>query len=255
MDTLSKTIHALHQRFVQQTRWTHAIANHLFQHIDLKSSSIILEIGCGTGAVLQGFLQLARSRYVGLDINPDYLSYFSHQQPQSRLILGDGHYLPLEDDCCDVCLCHFLLLWVQDPSSVMREMCRVTRTGGIVMAIAEPDYGGRIDYPPELSPLGKWQMDSLSQQGADPNIGRKLRALFSNCGLIEVEAGVLGGEWKSSFSPQEFNSEWETLQSDLANEPQNLAQLPHLKQMDAHSRAQGERILYTPTFYAWGTVN
>ncbi len=251
---MSQTIHVWHQRFVQQTRWTQAIARHLFQRIQLDKSSLILEVGCGTGAVLQELLQLVRSRYFGLDINPDYLSYFSHQQPQSRLILGDAHYLPLGDASCDVCLCHFLLLWVKDPSSVVREMCRVTRTGGVVMAIAEPDYGGRIDYPSELSQLGKWQMESLRHQGANPTIGRKLRALLSNCGLADVEAGVLGGEWNSSFDPQEFNSEWETLQSDLANDPLKLAQMPPLKQMDLQSSAQGERILFTPTFYAWGTV-
>jgi len=251
---LSDTIHGWHRRFVQQTLWTQAIASYLFQRIDLESLSLILEVGCGTGAVLQEFLQPMRSRYVGLDINPDYLSHIAQQSPHTRLTLGDAHHLPLVDACCDVCLCHFLLLWVTDPSCVMSEMYRVTRSGGSVMAIAEPDYGGRIDYPPELSLLGKWQMDSLRQQGADPIVGRKLRALFSNCGLVDVEAGVLGGEWKSTYDQQAFSSEWEMLQSDLANEAEKLAQLPHLKQLDALSHAQGERILYTPTFYAWGRV-
>jgi len=251
---LTNTIQAWHQRFVQQTHWTQAIARHLFQRIQLDKSALILEVGCGTGAVLQEFLHLESSCYIGLDINPDYLSYFSRQQPQTGLILGDAHNIPLGDASCDVCFCHFLLLWVKDPSSVLREMCRVTRSGGVVMAIAEPDYGGRIDYPSELSLLGKWQTESLSQQGADPNIGRKLRSLFSNTALVNVEAGVLGGEWNSSFNPQEFNSEWETLISDLANQPRKLTQLPRLKQMDAHSSTLGERILYTPTFYAWGRI-
>jgi len=254
MDSLSDKIHRWHQRFLQQTRWTQAIASYLLKHTDLGPSSFLLEVGCGTGAVLQTFLQPLRSHYVGLDLNPDFLAYTALHQPNTRLIVGDAHQLPLGNACCDVCLCHFLLLWATDPFCVLREMCRVTRAGGIVMAIAEPDYGGRIDFPQELSLLGKWQMESLIQQGADPILGRQLRALFSGCGLVEVESGVLGGEWKSKFDPQEFNSEWDTLESDFANDPEKLVKLSNLKEADKIAYLQGKRILYTPTFYAWGRV-
>ena len=107
---------------------------------------------------------------------PTTLLITAQSHPQYQVDLGDAHQLPLADGCFDVCLCHFLLLWVTDPIQVLQEMYRVTRSGGVVMALAEPDYGSRIDYPQELSLLGKWQMDSLEQQGADPFIGRKLRA-------------------------------------------------------------------------------
>jgi SAM-dependent methyltransferase len=243
-----------HLRYVQQTHWTSTIASYLFQRAHLSSSSYILEVGCGTGAVLQELIRPLYARYVGLDINPTYLNYFAQSQPQTRLILGDAHHLPLPDACFDACICHFLLLWVNDPTRVLQEMYRITHSGGVVMALAEPDYGNRIDYPQELSVLGKWQMESLSQQGADPLVGRKLRALFSNCGLSEVESGLLGGEWKIKPENNEFDSEWDILQSDLVNEPAKLVQLPHLRDIDTRSHEHGERILFVPTFYAWGRV-
>jgi len=248
------TTQGWHRRYVQQTHWTQAIASYIFQRAGISSSQTILEVGCGTGAVLQELIRPLNVQYFGLDINLDYLTFTSQSQPDISLVLGDAHRLPLASGCFDVCLCHYLLLWVKNPSQVLREMYRVTRSGGTVMALAEPDYGSRIDYPEDLSPLGKWQMDSLEQQGADPLLGRKLRALFSNCGFSVVEAGALGGEWRSSFDQHEFESEWETLQSDFAHQPETLARLPRLQQVDQRSRQRGERILYVPTFYAWGYV-
>jgi SAM-dependent methyltransferase len=62
---------------------------------------------------------------------------------------ADRHTLPFQP-VFDVTFCHFLLLWVSNPEKVVAEMGRVTRPGGSVR-LAEPDYGGRIDYPESLS--------------------------------------------------------------------------------------------------------
>ena len=62
-------------------------------------------------------------------------------------------------------------------------MVRVTHPGGFVLALAEPDYGGRIDYPTELSQIGDWQKNALKQQGANPLMGRELRSIFSHAGI------------------------------------------------------------------------
>ena len=32
------------------------------------------------------------------------------------------------------------------------------------MALAEPDYGGRIDYPEQLGHIGRWQAQALRKQ-------------------------------------------------------------------------------------------
>jgi len=74
-------------------------------------------------------------------------------------------------------------------------MARITRPGGAVLALAEPDYGGRIDYPIKLAQMGKWQIESLRLQGADPLMGRKLATIFNSAGFDSVETGVLGGQW------------------------------------------------------------
>lgn len=251
---MSYNIQNWHRRYVQQTRWTHALVSYLFQRANISSSQKILEVGCGTGAVLQELIRPLNAHYLGLDINQEYLSFFQQTHPNTDLVLGDAHQLPFTKGSFDVCLCHYLLLWVNNPSQVLREMVRMTRSGGIVMALAEPDYGGRIDYPLELSQVGRWQMNSLEQQGANPIMGRKLRALFTDSGVSSVEAGALGGQWSSGFDQPEFESEWNMLQSDLSNQPEILAQLPGFRDLDRLARLKSQRILYVPTFYAWGYV-
>ena len=98
--------------------------------------------------------------------------------------------------------CHFLLLWVQSPQDILKEMKRVVQPGGAVLALAEPDYTGRIDYPPELEPLGRWQAESLRKQGADPDAGRKLRHWFVSAGITPIESGIMAGGWSNSPSPR-----------------------------------------------------
>ena len=250
---MPETVLGWHQRYVQQANWTRDLARYLFQKLNLSSPLVILEVGCGTGAVIQEILKPLQAISFGLDINPEYLNFTFQQQLTANLIQGDAHHLPLTGGAFDVCICHFLLLWVTDPGEVVKEMHRVTRPGGVVIALAEPDYGGRIDFPQELSLVGDWQKESLRQQGADPLIGRKLRSILSKSGLVNVEAGVLGGEWKSG-SADVHTGEWAILRDDLSDNPQRLAQLEALSDLDIQAWEHGDRVLYVPTFYALGRV-
>jgi hypothetical protein len=129
-------------------------------------------------------------------------------------------------------------------------MRRVTRSGGSVIALAEPDYGGRIDYPEELAILGRHQAAALRKQGADPRMGRRLAEVFHQLGLQDIEVGVLGGQWKGKSSRREWELEWRVLQSDLGGEQDTDS----LRALDWAARERGERVLFVPTFYAFGRV-
>jgi SAM-dependent methyltransferase len=215
----------------------------------------VLEVGCGTGAILRNLPDTIPLQ-VGLDIDRDYLNLAMRKTQKTGLTQGDGHALPYPDGYFDITLCHFLLLWVANPEKVLREMVRVTRPGGAVLALAEPDYGGRIDYPEELGQLGMWQAEALKQQGADPCMGRKLAGLFHEAGLESVETGVLGGQW-SSGSPDwgAWESEWAVLEADLSQKPSFSKKLGFLKKLDQSATQNGERVLFVPTFYAYGRVS
>jgi hypothetical protein len=131
-------------------------------------------------------------------------------------------------------------------------MARVTRRDGYVLALAEPDYGGRIDFPVELAQIGLWQTQALSEQGANPCLGRELRSLFFEAGLQDIEVGVLGGQWVKDQITEEFDLEWEVIKSDLYNKREFAEAADKLKDIDLSSRENHQRVLYVPTFYALG---
>jgi SAM-dependent methyltransferase len=192
----------------------------------------------------------------GIDISSKHLELASYNLPGIPLVLGDAHNLPYTTAVFDISLCHFLILWATDPVRVVSEMARVTQLGGPVLALAEPDYGGRIDFPPELKVLGDWQQAALRQQGADPLLGRRLRAIFQQAGLTDVEAGVLGGQWSGIPSSEDWEIEWKVLEEDIQQIPWFVesSDVTRLRRMDQSAWEHGERILFVPTFYALGRV-
>lgn len=239
-----------HNRFVQQAAWTEGLRRYLYPRVGLKDAHRALEVGCGTGALLAELTMQMRGTPFGLDLSPEHLSLAAHSLPGLPLVCADAHALPFASASFEVTFCHFLLLWVEDAVKVVRQMARLTRPGGSVLALAEPDYGGRVDHPPELAELGQWQMEALRRQGADPQMGRRLAGIFHQAGLASVETGVLGGQWAGAPSAEEWELEWGVIEADLGKQ----AGLEALRTLDRAAWESGERVLFVPTFYAWGRV-
>ncbi len=240
-------------RFIQQSHWTGAIRQYLYPRIGLNRAGRVLEVGCGPGVILADLQQSTPAVIHGLDMRFDFLRLAQSTVPTASLTCGDAFALPYADASFDACLSHFLLLWLPNPLAALAEMRRVTRLGGFISALAEPDYTARIDYPDELAELGQMQAQSLAAQGADPATGRRLLALFKEAGLQEVQSGLLGGEWGRPMDEGFLQSEWSVLEQDLKGRI-TQEEFFRLRQIDRSAWQQGTRILYVPTFYAWGRV-
>ncbi len=242
-----------HKRFKQQASWTQALRSYLFPRVGLSEAGYVLDVGCGTGALFGELQSSSNAQIFGVDVQRQHLE-LAQRNESVHLSQGDAHKLPFPEDRFDITICHFTLLWVKDPAKALLEMVRLTKPGSPVMALAEPDYGGRIDYPTELEQIGKWQIESLQSQGADPYIGRKLAGLFREANLTRIETGVLGGQWKRAQTKEDVDLEWTVLKSDLENQQtfRDLKSLKVLIELDKTARERGERVLFVPTFYAVG---
>jgi ubiquinone/menaquinone biosynthesis C-methylase UbiE len=242
-----------HRRYLEQVGWTEHLRQYILDKISLDPDDSILEVGSGTGAMLQSLLDEGYHNTVGIDLDFSSVIFSKNQQQNDFQIIGDGHHLPFVSGKFAVSLCHFLLMWTPHPEQVLNEMQRVTRSGGWVLALAEPDYQARIDFPPPLDLLGAFQTESLHAHGIDPCIGRKLRSLFSQTGLIEIETGILGAEWHHTEQMAIDPTEWTMLRADLEGylSPNELTRF---LQLDKQARKMGTRVLFIPTFYAFGQV-
>ena len=251
---MTLSIHQWHQRYQQQARWTQNLRKYVYERVDIRTAKRILDVGCGTGVLLGELRRISSGSLFGLDIDFNSISIVQQSILKSILTHGDALRLPFHSGSFDVSLCHFLLLWVKNPLQVLHEMRRVTHDGGYILALAEPDYGGRIDFPDKLSQIGHWQIEALINQGANPVIGRELRSLFSECGLKNIEVGVLGGQWGEEWGDDDFELEWEVILSDLHNKNEFMESANEYKSLELDSREKHQRILYVPTFYALGEV-
>ncbi len=166
-----------HARYTQQARWTKNLRAYLFEKAGLRRAQRVLEVGCGTGAILSD-LEIPASLH-GLDLSRAALAEARVHAPGAILVRADALSLPYADFTFDITFCHFLLLWVRDPLQAAREMARATRPNGFVLALAEPDHTARMDKPDSLAPLGRWQTESLRAQGADVPFGARLAETFA----------------------------------------------------------------------------
>ena len=239
-----------HSRYTQQATWTHDLRTYLFDKAGLSRARRVLEVGCGTGAILRE-LNTPASLY-GLDIDPLALTECQSHVPYTALARGNGLLLPYPDQIFDIVYCHYFLLWVRDPLQAVLEMKRVTHKRGHILALAEPDYSERIDRPDELVQLGRWQTESLIKQGADPGLGSRLAETFFQAGIRIHETGTIQGV-SHEPSAEERAMEWAVIEADLAGEV-SVAEIQEMKLLNEQAWKQGERILHVPTYFVWGQV-
>lgn len=181
-----------HLRFGEQASWTAGLRRRLIERIPDLAATSILEVGAGTGAVTADLVvQRPASRVLALDIAWATCRFGRQTVPRAVWHCGDAHALPFRTSMLDATVFHYVLLWLDDPTVALAEAVRVTRPGGWVAALAEPDHAARLDFPDVLARLGERQTEALALQGADVRLGRKLRALFAAVDLQDVEAGVL----------------------------------------------------------------
>jgi len=237
-----------HTRYAQQAKWSRDLRTYIFNKIKLNDTSRVLEVGCGTGAILSE-LPTHISPH-GLDLDPAALAQCRIHAPASALIQGNAFSLPYSDHTFDVVYCHFLFLWVSDPLQALLEMKRTTKPGGHIIAFAEPDYLHRIDKPDELIQLGQWQTESLRRQGADPGFGARLAESFFQAGIKIIETGTIQNAGNDP-NIEERKKEWDVLESDLEGMA-SKEEIQKMKLLDEKAWERDERVLYVPTYFAWG---
>jgi len=243
----------LHKRFTEQAAWTRQAQILFLQSAGLTAESRVLEVGCGTGAFLTSLASINPAMYTGVDIQLDLVETARRNNTDLLLSCADGFALPFPDGYFDAVVCHYFLLWVQDVPGMLKEMMRVTRPGGTLGALAEPDYGSRIDYPEDLREISRVQHEALSHQGADPDMGRKLASALSLAGCERISHGILGAYQPQPQSLEQISSEQNVLKADLSTimEPDSSQSLFLL---DKATRLENTRVQFIPTFFCWGFI-
>lgn len=133
--------------------------------LELSGREHILDLGAGRGWAAKHFATRG-NEVVALDIVPDEnvglgRAYALMEQAQVSfdLLLGDGEKLPLLPDRFDIVFCCATLHHATDLPSMMRNIARVLKPGGLLCAIREPC---RSIWRDEKQMLKKTAADELS---------------------------------------------------------------------------------------------
>lgn len=128
-------------------RWTRRVADRLATEVPVDAEGPLLDVGCGTGSLVAALrVRHPARRIVGLDISEPYLA-FARQRAEcegAELVHGDAQALPFPDD--DFAAAHALIAlnFMTDPLMAAREMVRVVRPGGKVVATSWDFRGGLV---------------------------------------------------------------------------------------------------------------
>ncbi len=203
-----------------------------------------LDVGCGPGLVME--LLAPCFDVTGVDNDPGSIS--SARSRGLDIALADAHNLPYEDDSFDLVYCSFLMLWLNDPIKAIGEMKRVSKNW--VVCLAEPDYGGRIDHPAELTGLTRYVASDIMELGGDPYVGRKLRSFLNQNGMVG-EIGVHQGVWDLETIRHQSKEEWAGIEK-AAKRHVDASQLRRGKAVWESALESGELFQFNPVFYALG---
>jgi len=153
-----------HRRFLQQATWTGDLRSYLFEKAGMSRARRVLEVGCGTGAILEGLATPAVIH--ALDLHQARLAEMRLHAPAAAPVCGDALALPYPPGVFDITFCHFLLLWVSDPLKALEEMkSRLTELRTRTDSTPDP-LGGLVGVVDRLDSLLRRRQQFLLTGGA-----------------------------------------------------------------------------------------
>ncbi len=181
--------HGHHESVLRSHRWrtVENSAQYLVEH--LREGMSLLDVGCGPGTLTVDLARIvAPGRVVGVDASEQVLDdarrHAASQQVAVTFEQANVYELPFEDDTFDVVHVHQLLQHLSDPIAAIKELARITKSGGIVAA-RESDYAAMTWFP-QYAGLTEWNLlyhEVTAAYGFEADAGRQLLAWFNEAGF------------------------------------------------------------------------
>jgi len=177
-------------RFMGQ--FTEPLADRFVDLVQVQPGQRALDVGCGPGALTARLAdRLGTEAVSAIDPSDPFVAAVQARLPGLDARSGVAENLPFPDDSFDLALAQLVVHFMSDPVAGLREMARVTRTGGHVAASV-------WDHAGHSGPLSTfWQavneLDPGAHDESDLAGAREghLAELFDMAGLQQIEPSVL----------------------------------------------------------------
>jgi SAM-dependent methyltransferase len=150
-------------------------------------TQIVADVGCGNGFDLRQIVPQGRCRHaVGIDLSAGMLrSLEDLRQPGVlSLVQADAQHLPLPDRTVDVAMAMHMLYHVPDIPAAIRELRRITKPGGTVLASTN-------------SSAHLAEIDDLLGAAIASQLGHPVRAMPALSFTTQTGAAMLSREFSS----------------------------------------------------------
>lgn len=155
-------------------RWSfyiNATIGKTLNRLEIEPGERILDLGCGTGVLIQRLLQIApKIEVFGIDASAEMLKIAKQKLPESvDFKLGSADNLPFPSNSFDVVVSTSVFHYFRDPSRALQEAKRVLKPNGRLV-------------------ITDWCDDYLTCQVCDFLLRRFNRAHFRTYGVAEFQA-------------------------------------------------------------------
>jgi ubiquinone/menaquinone biosynthesis C-methylase UbiE len=152
----------------------------------------VLDVGCGPGALTAELVKRLQAENVSaVDPSEPFVAAARERHPTVSVKQATAEELPFEDASFDAALAQLVVHFMADPVAGLREMGRVTRSGGVVAACVWDHEGD--EGPLSLFWNAARQLDpdvTTESERAGSREGH-LAQLFGEAGLAEIQESRL----------------------------------------------------------------
>ena len=180
---------------VLERRTAETYAFYLLPH--LKPGMRLLDFGCGPGTISVGLAKaIEPGEFHGIDMEESQIEIARSSAEKGGndnaiFHVGDALNLPFDDDFFDVAHCHTVMNHVPDTQSLLTEIKRVLKPGGILGS--RELISSSIVMGPEFEVLGDaWKMfgKRLDANNGHGDMGSELKSAFAKAGFSMVHASA-----------------------------------------------------------------
>ena len=187
-------------------------ASSLVQRACLRSTDTVLDLACGTGAILAAAAPLLDDggQVIGVDIAAGMAAVADQEirkrgNANAHVAVMDAEHLGFRPHCFDAVFCAFAMHIVPDPESVIAEVRRVLRAGGTFALSAWAEEDPNWDWERQLFDSfrgsGSRSSRDLSPPGAVANMLSGWHGLSVDCEdyLVHLSDENEWWAWKWSY--------------------------------------------------------
>lgn len=179
---------AAYDRFMGQ--YSERLAGEFVRLAGVRSGVRALDVGCGPGALTARLVSLlGADRVAAIDPSPPFVEAARTRLPGADIRLGSAEFLPFADSIFDATLAQLVVHFMADPVAGLREMSRVTRSGGVVAACVWDHAGGKGPLATFWEAVHSTNDRAPTEAHLAGTAEGQLADLFDAAGLGEIEHG------------------------------------------------------------------